>query len=292
MRPCLFCKAETPSQHRPSKARRFCSISCWYKYRNAGTARACVVCGEIFTGKWKEIKTCGRKCGGVLRSKQVRTSCAICGKETIAPRSQARKYCSKKCNGIALRVPETPLRDGNFFVLKCFNCGVTFKRIARKQTRHKGRSFCSKECMSKGNRGASHALFRGDRRHWRGPDWSMRQKEAREMDGHTCQYIGCEVATQNKQKIGVDHIIPFRLHHSNDIENLMCICRSHHAQKTQAENFLLKGDWISFERTLNRVGCPLDRLEKAKVWWGNKPQLPIPVLPIRVLSPKKEKLNG
>lgn len=54
---------------------RFCSNKCKSKFRRLSglddIERICVVCNKLFkVNKYNRIKTCGRKCGGVLKSKE------------------------------------------------------------------------------------------------------------------------------------------------------------------------------------------------------------------------------
>ena len=120
--------------------------------------------------------------------------------------------------------------------------------------------------------GENHPLFRGNRRGYRGANWHKQAALARERDGGLCQ--GCGALCN--EKASVDHIVPFRLtreygaHESkdpNDLHNLISLCRSCHAKKTQAERKLLKGDVIGFLSVV-RVFMPIDKVEAALIFWG------------------------
>jgi hypothetical protein len=273
-RGCRRCGTEITSRY----ARvRFCSTKCFYTFkRESRPKRKCLMCNiEFEVSQWKVYsKFCSSKCWGVFQNQRKPRNCAFCQKVFIVrPSGASRKYCSKKCASLANRKANNPPRDeqGNW-ILKCSTCETEFKRPLGTMSRFKRRVFCSKECQRKGFRGTSSPMFRGNRRHYRGNDWPERRLEARKRDGNSCQYLSCDNPLGGKLA-SVDHIIPFRLHYSNDLENLMCLCRSHHAQKTQAENHLLKGEGLIFRSILNRIGCPQDRLERAFEWWAKKPQL-------------------
>lgn len=70
---CPHCGKET--QHKPmTSTKGYCSPKCRSAARRArgddDIERGCVVCGATFrTNKYDKIKTCSRKCGGVLQSR-------------------------------------------------------------------------------------------------------------------------------------------------------------------------------------------------------------------------------
>jgi 5-methylcytosine-specific restriction endonuclease McrA len=91
---------------------------------------------------------------------------------------------------------------------------------------------------------------------------------ARERDEHKCQVCGSP--ERKKQKLDVDHIIPFRLVKRNDLENLISLCKSpcHGLKTLTAERLLLRGDFLGFQTILNQQGWPMPRVEAAISYWG------------------------
>jgi hypothetical protein len=68
----------------------------------------------------------------------------------------------------------------------------------------------------------------------------------------------------------VDHIIAYRIFPSNDLRNLLSVCRAPcHAKKTQtAEAKILRGDKLGFLQDLRQQQWPMDAVETALQLWG------------------------
>jgi hypothetical protein len=113
--------------------------------------KRCETCGSDFTVayRFREQKTCGRKCMGPLISAALKTSvelkCTCCGSTYEATKSYAgkSKYCSYQC---FLR--HKWKRDSSIVELTCKGCGGSF---AKKFTQRKTR-FCSRSCATSGER--------------------------------------------------------------------------------------------------------------------------------------------
>ena len=67
------------------------------------------------------------------------TSCEICGEQVKSKPSYIKKYCSKKCVGVA-----NAKRMDNNLTNECEVCGVHFKVKPSEQERRKT---CSVKCM-------------------------------------------------------------------------------------------------------------------------------------------------
>lgn len=75
----------------------------------------------------------------------------------------------------------------------------------------------------------------------------------------------------------MDHIIPYRMFQSNDLRNLLSICRAPcHAVKTQSiEPKILRGDKLGFLQGLNQNGWPMEAVQIALDLFEGSPQLPL-----------------
>jgi hypothetical protein len=194
--------------------------------------------------------------------------CKNCGKDVrLYPSSISKKYCSMKCYIAKKKRPKAG---------KCDNCGKEFNRDQWAKTRRRKHEFCSRDCQYAYMRGAKHPLWRGNRRHDRGPTWKANQDLARKRDGNACQSLSCRQLSHRKEKASVDHIVPYRLAvkygaqdgiDPNHQDNLICLCRGCHARKTQSESRLLRGDMIGFRSDMQTL-IPSDRLEAALSLWG------------------------
>lgn len=231
--------------------------------------RKCEVCGKEFqfTPNFRaNVRTCGVKCGGLLRRKRHPLTCLNCGKQFWRHASaHTRKYCSLRCatTHARTRLP-----------VKCAMC----KRIIYKSPatiRRVTNTFCGKECSWKFHRGAKSPTFRGGSAHFRGTDWDRQAKAARRRDKNICQV--CGTPKQKGEALTVDHIIAYRIFPSNDLRNLLSICRAPcHSFKTMAiEPKILIGDRIGFLDGLRHAGWPMDRVEAALALFEQSPQLPL-----------------
>jgi hypothetical protein len=159
------------------------------------------------------------------------------------------------------------------YTFTCGGCGIL---VSAHQFGSRERKYCSRECGRKHMRGANNALWRGNRRHERGPTWKDASREARKRDGQCVAPFCGKTEAELGQKLSVDHIVPFRLTviygkkegiDPNHLDNLACLCRAHHASKTQAERRLLKGDVIGFKSAVRTI-IPDDLISKAFGLWG------------------------
>lgn len=221
------------------------------------TGPPCIRCGTP-TRPWhcRKIRFCSCQCFYAhKRENRPKRTCTICGREYVSYWKGIRT-CSQKCGGVLRRKRRT-------FI--CRQCGKSFwKPISAGH-----RQYCSIHCAGIGARRL------GVTPDWRGSDWKKQKAQARKRDDDACQYLNCGVRSRRGKAVHVDHIIPYRLHHSNDLVNLMCLCANHHSAKTGVEYHLFKGNRVAFESRMNQLGCPMDRLAEAMVWWGTKPQLPL-----------------
>ena len=114
--------------------------------------------------------------------------------------------------------------------------------------------------------------WRTDQSRWKDmrTNWSRVRGVVKSRDRRACQVCG---KTKTQAKLHVDHIVPFLLSQSNDIENLILICQRCHSQKTDIENQLLLGRIGCFLVSLSKAGWPMARVRVAMKLYG---------LPLRV----------
>lgn len=260
MRSCKRCGTEITTRYLRV---RFCSPACWYASNRKTEKRICETCGEAFFCKpSSKTRTCGQACGGVVRRKRKLLTCKTCRKSFEKPRSRlilSRTFCSKLCY----------LKDRKGETLTCPQCGDKFYSNPSLSKRTKIR-FCSWDCSRAYMRGANSANWRGGQdRHYRGPDWPQKSAEARKRDEYKCQV--CGKAQDKRQKLSVDHIIPYRLVLCNELLNLISVCRTpcHNSKTSGAEACFLRGDVLGFKSKLNANGWPMERVQQALSWWGS-----------------------
>jgi hypothetical protein len=100
-------------------------------------------------------------------------------------------------------------------------------------------------------------------------------KATRVRDNDQCQVCGRQWKPEDgKEKITVDHIVAYRLCLSNELINLLSVCRAPcHVKKSAAENCLLRGDVLGFQNALRILRWPMEKVEAALHWWNSSPQL-------------------
>lgn len=116
----------------------------------------CPICGADFTNCTNadgipHQKTCSIKCarisgGLVKRAKRIEHTCPICGKTFADIPSRKRKYCSRKCQGIA------KIATRKTTELICEFCQQPFTILGDPfgWTTHRMPRFCSRECSGRG----------------------------------------------------------------------------------------------------------------------------------------------
>jgi len=265
-RKCLRC-GQTYERIYSQSQRKFCSSNCWYEWRKTQRILRnlkCPQCGKEFQvgTAHPARKFCSAQC--FQRAGRRLYTCRFCSKEFSRPAHKvAVRFCSLSCSNKS--------RQKEFIPKTCIGCGKSFRRLALKWQRTA--KYCTRECRDKYCRGPQNPLFRGNRRHYRGSDWKEQAAAARRDCRDRCQC--CK--KRPKQKLSVDHIVPFRLafeicqqrpHLSpNDLINLIGLCRSCHGKKTPTERKILSGDIIGFIASIKMV-VPQERLIKAMQLYG------------------------
>lgn len=201
----------------PSAKGRFCSRTCW--------------------GKWKSQHHVGAN-SSCWRGGPVMRVCETCGATFKADRCEVKKgrgrFCSYACrdhwHSEHLSGINSPSWHGGQVTQTCKECGATFKANRCEVKLGWGR-FCSRTCLGKWR--SKHLVGEKSPR-WLGglsyepygPDFSKELKQAiRDRDGHTCQLCG---APENGKLHSVHHIDYDKKH--NEPGNLITLCKHCHSK--------------------------------------------------------------
>lgn len=223
---CPRCGIEFFDRKHPNK--KHCSRACSI---NPLVTKRCEQCGKEFAfsghrGKYQRF--CCRQCFADHNITQVTRLCAYCGTPFTTNQASSVACCSVECAGLLRRKPE------NYIKHTCVQCGKPYTRHISQMVKFKTR-FCCKACMflwlSENTTGDNHPRFAGGSSRYRGENWTKQRRAALKRDGHKC--VLCKRKT--KQVPDVHHIVPFRLFNgdiekANDLGNLICLCKKHHAQ--------------------------------------------------------------
>ncbi len=186
----------------------------------------------------------------------LRRNCIICNK-VFSPTRGNKKYCSLKC-----------FRGHRKREIKTYSCLQCKKRwTPHYAINTRPRKFCSKECQKLFMRGKNAPFWRGEQTKDRGSEWKSVSASIRDKDHQKCQVCGLE---QQRPKLSIDHIVPFRLCNENVDINLMALCIRNgcHTIKTQAETKLLKGDIVGFLSKLRSSNWPMTRVTAALIHYN------------------------
>lgn len=266
IRECGFCKKEFKAKK--SSPKKFCSSSCGaknkqeqirvksdFQYKNGYKViiKKCEVCGEDFEiidkgGYYKNRKYCSKKCRGEFSSKtqtkRIDKICVHCGItfKVIESRDKKAKFCSSSCRAKHLS-PIINAKNKKGKNVNCDNCG---KEFYKKMSDIKLNNYCSVKCM--GNHYSESGMFSGENSgtwnggkiHYRGDNWSLQRRRARERDNCTCQRCGI-AEKEYGQELSVHHIIPFIMFNgdylqANKIGNLVSVCEPCHRKIHSGDN--------------------------------------------------------
>lgn len=254
--------------------------------------RNCPFCEKSYLADTVRLRhgrqiTCSRGCSYKLRAAQLFKSkffkCAVCGKDVLRSPAQVKSkfvFCSRKCHylgrlmGFVSRLVMQPYNISNKGREAWQEAARRRKGIPRKEpvswicevcdmrrTIMRGElapsrklRFCSPVCANKALQGAGNPSWRGGHPEYYGPAWRPLQRQARKLDGYTCQRCGIE---QNKlgRALDVHHIESVSsFDNSNDanrIENVVSLCHECH--------MLVEWNGIDFELPDR---CNVNRVKK------------------------------
>ncbi len=248
-----------------AKRNRFCSRYCQGVYSGhqktiaATETRICPACGKEYqtTNHHGGKKTCSPECankrkqlsGGQPRTiNKTKVECAHCGKDVYAfpSRIDGRNFfCNHKCKAAY------QLAQGSVDI-QCQVCGKTFtvvRYFTRAENPSRNAKYCSRDCMAESmslkRRGENNPNWTGGCEYvtWRGDNWGKQTRKARKRDNYTCQRCGY-VFPPRSSHLHTHHIVPFRMFDgnfelANNLDNLICFCRSCHTKvESDTRNFL------------------------------------------------------
>ncbi len=196
--------------------------------------KICEKCGKAFRVSPRSAKQrfCSRNCFYSVRFKVFNNfiPCEFCGKlhKSILWKLKNHKhhFCSFKCR---CEFNKTSVK------MKCDFCGISFEKKKSQKSRS-DKHFCCFLCSSNFHTGKNHTNFKDV---GYGIRWKQIAQKIRDRD-KVCRRCG-KGEFENKTKLHVHHIIPFRYYgvkrrnEAHREENLICLCKRCH-KKTEYES--------------------------------------------------------
>jgi len=181
--------------------------------------------------------------------RQIKHICKVCSKVFYVKKSRVGIFCSRACRAEYLKTL-TPWNKGKPWSLEV-KMKLRKKHANSSGQKHplwqKGHSEETKKlissiiknkwqnidfknktlegCKKRDFKGSNNPNWKGGIEPYYGEDWYEQRQRALERDNHTCQICG---VPENGIEHDVHHLIPFRLNHSNALDNLITLCRSCH----------------------------------------------------------------
>ena len=244
-RVCRLCEKplETPGQIKLW----YCSVEC----RDSDPSRTvinkvvhtvCQQCGEPFTHEvWRTRDYCSKECADTAMRfvKTIESECENCRQKFSHRSNCPRRFCSKDC-WYAHNIGKQNTA-WNSVEVECAHCHKRFFR-EKWQVDRCELNFCTSQCnatyYSSIRVGENHPLYKGERLHYRGPNWTKQRDRARKRDGYRCQCCG-KTEKQLGYKLHVHHIVAFsefgyirdvndNYKAANKLTNLVSVCRKCH----------------------------------------------------------------
>lgn len=213
--------------------------------------RICPGCGQSFETRDRRQRFCNRACYDACRAedkkkaspKQAIVTCAYCGKSfpkwKYRIRPDKENYCSRACASHSRQSPDQWTQCICEICEKEFTVQTWF--LENRKDDGAGR-YCSKECQaeafSQNRRRENNPNWQGGHDDDYGPNWEAQKRKARKRDKYRCRACGKKPKSVN---LHVHHIVPFREFgyvpgendnylEANELQNLICLCRSCHGQ--------------------------------------------------------------
>lgn len=207
--------------------------------------KKCPICSKQFKVNYKGRKTCSRKCGGVLGSRnteRVIMSCRICGSDTMVKKCSTNLpvYCSDSCR--KKRHKKNCLYCKKEFLTAksetktcstecaanyrntlckeetCYCCKKKFVRPTLGFGSNKKRYFCSTRCRNRTSGRENRFRY--------GKNWNYMRNVRLFIDKQRCVKCG------DTNHLEVHHFIPKRLFDTPDeahyLNNLITLCKTCH----------------------------------------------------------------
>ena len=181
----------------------------------------------------KKLNFCNNECKDSYHKKRrIRRQCQYCRSEfEVYPAkisehtNSSGNFCSRNCYSLHLKRLTGKLSNRYSKIeLKCDQCESPILTIPSKMKDRKSH-FCSNKCRYEFHKGkysgSNNGNWRGGFDGYRGTDW----REARKLALKTQMF--CAICGTMKN-LHVHHIVPYRLCKSNDRDNLITLCPSHH----------------------------------------------------------------
>ena len=200
----------------------------------------CQVCGCEFNTFPSQVRKgrrfCSKKCKGIAQSKPINRTCETCGKQFIVSPGKMKqstcRFCSTGCLAKWLSKSKHGIRNGSK-VVTCKICSNDFW-----QTNSGRPKFCSRKCFRKWR---SKSQIGNKNHNWQGgistehpPEFSKELKrQIRKRDKHTCQI--CEKRYAIGRRFSVHHIDYDKC--NNDPSNLITLCHSCHTTTNSNRNY-------------------------------------------------------
>ena len=183
-------------------------------------SRSCPVCGQTFQPRHAQTLHCSRKCAGIARRLPVPVkTCERCGREWAKRPEYSFAYFETQ------RFCSRKCRGNSLpqSVVTCAHCDTEFVAGRRK------RRFCSTECFQ-----ASRHRDPSMRASAKGKFSDACKRLLLERASHVCQQCG------SAEHLELDHVIPLAAGGQGVFENGQVLCRVCHLQKCRAERKLVR----------------------------------------------------
>lgn len=167
-------------------------------------------------------KTCSTACAGVLASKQVKFSCATCGKECVRRRDKIKEqtYCSYECSSAGRRKEYAKWRDPEQIKQYMKEYGEKNRERLNELSRLRSPNYREKKNENQRKRRSL-----GER-----PRAMNRESWATILDVFGDKCLACG----STDRLEADHVIPVAKGGDNDPLNFQPLCRTCNASKGAA----------------------------------------------------------